>query len=328
MRNQVALYHPSLFEKIDALGGADWLVALQERLDYRFSAAYHGDFAGWYETLAQLPEVQATQVRLNTGAIEVGDPKQLSDQGRQSLYVACQRFRPWRKGPFNLFGIHIDTEWRSDWKWDRLAPHISDLSGRSVLDIGCGSGYHCWRMRGAGAELVIGIDPTLLFVMQYLLCQHFIRDEHVHVLPLALEDLPHGICGFDSVFSMGLLYHRRDPLQHLHELYRLLRAQGELVLETLVIEDNRQDVLEPEGRYAKMRNVWSIPSLGVLEKWLSQAGFSNIRCVDVSKTTTEEQRATDWMQFQSLKDFLDPNDPNKTVEGHPAPVRAIYIASR
>jgi tRNA (mo5U34)-methyltransferase len=68
---------------------------------------------------------------------------------------------------FSLYGVNIDTEWRSDWKWDRVLPHLSDLTGRTILDVGCGSGYHMWRMIGAGAHLAVGIDPTQLFLCQF-----------------------------------------------------------------------------------------------------------------------------------------------------------------
>ncbi|MCK5863518.1 MAG: DUF1698 domain-containing protein, partial [Marinobacter adhaerens] len=50
--------------------------------------------------------------------------------------------------------------------------------------------------------------------------------------------------------------------------------------------------------------------------------------VDVTPTTTDEQRSTDWMRFNSLQDFLDPNDPSKTVEGYPGPLRATVIAEK
>ena len=86
------------------------------------------------------------------------------------------------------------------------------------------------------------------------------------------------------------------------------------------------EVLVPEGRYAKMRNVWFIPSELTLQSWLKRIGFQNIRCIDTKVTTTEEQRKTSWMEYESLEDFLDPEDSTKTIEGHPAPRRAIFIA--
>jgi tRNA (mo5U34)-methyltransferase len=234
---------------------------------------------------------------------------------------------PWRKGPFDIFGVHIDTEWHSDWKWSRIKNHIAPLDGRMILDVGCGSGYHIWRMLGAGADLVIGIDPTPLFSLHFATVKRYQPDANAFILPVGIDDMPAGMACFDSIFSMGILYHRRSPLDHLIQLKELLRPGGELVLETLVIEGDRESCLIPDGRYAKMRNVWFVPSVKMLEIWLKRAGFTNIRCVDVNMTTIEEQRSTEWMEFESLPDFLDPNDHSRTVEGHPAPRRATMIAT-
>ncbi len=328
MRDQIIFYPDSLFELIEAVGVSPCLVDLKQKLAARLNKDHHGDFDKWQQALSRLPELTPQNVSLDAAAIQIGSPNQINTQQRESLTELCRQFHPWRKGPFDLFGIYIDTEWRSDWKWDRLYKHITPLNDRVVLDIGCGSGYHCWRMRGAGARFVLGIDPTMVFVMQFLLLQHFIRDDQVQVLPLGIEDLNVNAGCFDTVFSMGLLYHRRDPRSHLDELRNLLRDGGELVLETLVIKDNTPTVLVPDGRYAQMRNVWAIPSVETLLQWLNEAGFRDARCVDVTATTTDEQRVTDWMQFQSLADFLDPQDRSRTVEGYPAPVRAIVIANK
>lgn len=322
------MYPYSLFTQLTQLGLADWVPALKKQLALSLSAASHGDFDKWYAALQAVPKVSPSSIDLNAATIRAGKASDLSPRQHAELINLCRIFHPWRKGPFNLFGIEIDTEWRSDWKWDRLIKHITPLSGRRVLDIGCGSGYHCWRMRGAGAAFVLGIDPTLLFVMQFLLLQHFIGDEQVQVLPLAIDGFPVNSHCFDTVFSMGLLYHRRDPQQHLNECAQCLRYGGELVLETLVIDQEQGEVLIPEGRYAQMRNVWSLPSINTLQKWLEQAGYRDVRCVDVNQTSTDEQRSTEWMTFQSLKDYLDPTDSNKTIEGYPAPRRAIMIARK
>jgi tRNA (mo5U34)-methyltransferase len=222
----------------------------------------------------------------------------------------------------------VDTEWRSDWKWDRIAPHIESLQGRSVLDVGCGNGFHCWRMAGAGASFVLGIDPHLLYTLQYWAIRHFVRAPEVHVLPLALEDLPPALQAFDTVFSMGVLYHRRAPLDHLRSLLGCLRPGGELVLETLVVEGPDDIALMPPDRYARMPNVWFIPTCNTLARWLGNSGYIEARLVDVTATSTEEQRATAWMTFESLAEALDPEDPTRTIEGHPAPKRAIFVARR
>jgi tRNA (mo5U34)-methyltransferase len=75
-----------------------------------------------------------------------------------------------------------------------------------------------------------------------------------------------------------------------------------------------------------MRNVWFIPSTAMLENWLRRCGYRDIRTVDVTPTTIAEQRSTEWMTFESLADFLDPADTRLTIEGHPAPQRAVLVA--
>ncbi len=299
-----------------------WLETLPDLIDQKLDPSTHGKLPGWLETLDQLPNIEPSKVDLNIGKIQIGS----SDQ-TQSIESLLRNFEPWRKGPYDLFGTHIDTEWRSDWKWDRVAPHIQPLKYRRVLDIGCGNGYHCFRMLGAGAERVIGIDPGILSVMQFQAIKHFIPDQPIDVLPLGIEEIPQRSKAFDTVFSMGVLYHRRSPIDHLQELAGCLKPGGELVLETLIIDGEEGQVLLPKDRYAQMRNVWFLPSCPTLQAWLKRCGFTDIKLVDVTQTTIEEQRTTGWMQHYSLSEFLDPLDQNKTCEGLPAPKRAIFVAT-
>jgi tRNA (mo5U34)-methyltransferase len=177
-------------------------------------------------------------------------------------------------------------------------------------------------------ELVIGIDPSQKFLMQFEIMKHYAPDYPIHLLPVGIEYLPDSFDqqGFDTVFSMGVLYHRKSPIEHLQHLKNLLRPGGQLVLETLVVNGDAKTVFVPPGRYAQMRNVWFLPSTDALELWLSRVGFKQIKTVDINQTSCQEQRATDWMTFHSLADYLDPHDLNKTLEGHPAPLRAVVIA--
>ena len=238
---------------------------------------------------------------------------------------ALRQFMPWRKGPWDLGEVKITTEWRSDWKWDRLLPHIESFAGRRVLDVGCGNGYFGWQMRKAGAIAVVGIDPTLLYCMQHLAIVAMQGADNNWVLPLALEDLPLAPC-FDTVLSMGVIYHRREPTDHVRRLFECTKSGGEVVLESLVVAGDRP--LYPEDRYARMRNVHVVPTTRQLTDWLAGAGFRNPRIVDVTRTSIQEQQSTTWMQFESLAQALDPNDSSRTIEGHPAPVRAIAIARK
>jgi tRNA (mo5U34)-methyltransferase len=304
---------------------APWLNVLPAQLSRWHKEALHGDFKQWQKVLDHLPNTNTQQVDL-ASAVQIGSVSELSEGARVRLEVLLKQLMPWRKGPFDIHGLHIDTEWRSDWKWDRVLPHLAPLQYRTVLDVGCGSGYHLWRMRGAGAELVVGIDPSQLFFCQFQAIKHFHPDPAVHLLPIGIDDLP-DLKAFDTVFSMGVLYHRRSPIDFLQQLKNQLRPGGQLVLETLVVPGDVNTVLVPTDRYAKMRNVWFIPSTAALELWLTRVGFRDIQVVDLNQTSQQEQRATAWMQNESLVDFLDPTDHSKTIEGYPAPLRAVIIAT-
>ncbi|MEW6992705.1 tRNA 5-methoxyuridine(34)/uridine 5-oxyacetic acid(34) synthase CmoB [Colwelliaceae bacterium MEBiC 14330] len=314
------------YQKIASNRLSHWLNTLPAQLSDWQQNNLHGEYKHWQKTLDALPSIKKESVVDIKHKVKVGESGDLNQGDYKRLENLMKKFKPWRKGPYHIHGLHIDTEWRSDFKWDRLAKHISDLSNKYVLDVGCGSGYHLWRMRGAGAKFVVGIDPTQLFLMQFNAVKHFIQDEQVHLLPLGIEQLPQ-LKAFDTVFSMGVLYHRKSPIDFLYQLKAQLVKGGELVLETLIVDGDENTVLVPGERYAKMRNVWFLPSEKAMCAWLERCGFSNVRLVNTEITTLEEQRKTDWVDSESLEDFLDPNDESKTIEGYPAPKRAIFIAN-
>lgn len=294
--------------------------------------------APYYQSIIdKLPIVDNRRLGCDCNAQNITAWVDLTDNELKQTYAMLKNLKPWRKGGFVIGQsqnnyIHIDTEWRSDLKWDRVVPFVGDLTAKRVLDVGGGSGYHGFRMLGERADMVVVIDPSCLFYYQFMAIRHFVGQLPIYFLPIALDKLPvsfeHNKQLFHTVFCMGVLYHRISPLECLLQLKNQLIKGGELVLETLVVDGDQSTVFVPHDRYAMMNNVYFLPSVAALTLWLNKVGFVDIHCVDINETSICEQRATEWMDYQSLADFLDPTDPTKTQEGYPRPKRAVIIAKR
>ncbi|PLX94868.1 MAG: tRNA 5-methoxyuridine(34)/uridine 5-oxyacetic acid(34) synthase CmoB [Desulfuromonas sp.] len=317
-----------LLQNADKLGLARYRDQLAELLRAKQEYIEQIDAKGkrYLGVMERLFDATPSAINCNLDAVTIGRAEDLTPEQREQLPALLHELDPWRKGPFNLFGIEIDSEWVSALKWNRVRPHIAPLTDRKVLDIGCSNGYYLYRMLAHRPQLLLGVEPYLTFYFQHLLLQHFAAIPNLFCLPVTFEELPPLENYFDTVFSMGVLYHRRSPLDTLVEMQRYLRRGGELVLETLVIEGEEDLCLCPQKRYAKMNNVFFLPTAPCLSNWLQRSGFTKVRCIDVTRTTSDEQRETEWIQTESLEDFLDPVDRSRTVEGYPAPQRAIFVA--
>jgi tRNA (mo5U34)-methyltransferase len=273
-----------------------------------------------------LPAIRPAHTCLDGDRITIGRAEDLPVEALARIEKILMGLKPWRKGPFEVFGIQIDSEWNSALKWRRVAPHIAPLAGRRVLDVGSSNGYYLFRMAAHRPRLILGIEPYAAYYYQFLALQFFLQIPGMHTLPLRLEDLPGISHWFDTLFCMGVLYHRRSPMDTLARFKELLVPGGQLVLETLIIPGESDTALFPRDRYACMRNVYFIPTVACLQNWMARSGFVNIRCVDITPTTSEEQRKTPWIDSDSLDAFLDPMDHRLTREGYPAPIRAVVIA--
>lgn len=284
----------------------------------------HGNLAGWIDAITHAPEISASSYSLDQ-TVRIGEATDATKLELEELETLLKSFIPWRKGPFTLFGVEIDTEWKSNIKWERLRHQIEALEGRRVLDVGSGNGYYGLRMIEAGAASVIGVDPHLPYVIQFWLLKKYLPTIPAYVLPLTLEQLPQPLPYFDTVFSMGVIYHRRSPIDHLLQLKNCLRKGGQLVLESIIVDGVEGYSLTPGKRYARMTNVWFLPSVPTLINWLDKCGFTSIQLLDESTTTLQEQRKTQWMPYGSLDDALS-EDQSMTTEGYPAPKRAVISA--
>ena len=285
----------------------------------------NGNIPKWTIALNELKAMPKGEIELNEPYISINQ----NSLDSEILLSALKKLLPWRKGPFMFNNLKLESEWQGDLKWKRLQKHITPLKNRRVLDVGAGNGYFTLRMAMEGAKKALGIEPFLLFNYQYAAIKSLISNEiNVMLLPIRLEEMPRSAI-FESVFSMGVLYHQRSHMEHLLQLKEIMAPGAELILETLVVEGPKGYKLIPEGRYAQMRNVHCLPSIDTLKSWLADANFNNIKVVDISKTSSEEQRRTEWIgdNAASLEDFLDPSDSTLTKEGHPAPTRVIIICN-
>lgn len=281
----------------------------------------HGDLSKYLTLIEQIREQPL-------GKVESWGPlprviANFSPAEQQRLFDALWGLKPWRKGPFSLCGVEIDSEWQCQLKWERLTRFAGSFEGRKLLDVGTGNGYYLYRAHQEQVEFALGLEPSVLFCCQFLAMQRLFHCERVGLLCLSSEEFTPLCQCFDTVLSMGVLYHRRSPLDHLLELKGFLRSGGELVVETLVVPGPEGHCLLPEGRYAQMRNVWFLPTIATLVTWFRRLGFNSVEVDEVVTTTSAEQRASSWSTDASLKDFLDPLDPSRTIEGHPAPTRVL-----
>ena len=285
----------------------------------------NGNALKWDKAIETINTFSKGEVVLNSPYIQI----KRNDINSSELLIALKKLLPWRKGPFMFNDFKLESEWQGDLKWQRISKNINPLVNKNVLDVGSGNGYFTLRMAMEGAKKALGIDPFLLFNYQFQAVKSLINSPlEAMILPIRLEDMPKNPL-FDSVFSMGVLYHQRDHMNHLNNLKAMMVPGAELILETLVVDGEKGYSLIPNDRYARMRNVHCLPSIETLKSWLIDANFQNIKVIDVTKTSPKEQRRTSWIgkNAASLEDFLDPNNSSYTIEGHPAPTRAIIICN-
>jgi len=255
--------------------------------------------------------------------VELGDVVKISgDFDDKKIHTVAKQLMPWRKGPFQIGETFIDAEWKSYVKYNLLRPHF-DLKGKKVADIGCNNGYYMFRMQEDTPALLVGFDPSPLYKTQFDFINHFVKSEIVYEL-LGVEHLEFYEEKFDTIFCLGVLYHRSDPVAMLKSLYKGLEKKGEVILDTFYIDGDEEMALCPESSYSKIPNIYFVPTIKALKNWCMRAGFSAFEVLETSVTDAGEQRKTEWIEGQSLEDFLDANDKGKTVEGYPAPQR-VYV---
>jgi len=276
-----------------------------------------------WEAIKGLPKVNDIEIKIGN-AIEVIS-NSLSQEDEKYIYDTAKLIQPWRKGPFQISTTFIDSEWQSYIKYDLIRPYF-DIKDKIVGDIGCNNGYYLFRMMAEKPKKLVGFDPSSIPYCQFKFLDHFIQSGIKYEL-LGVEHVEFYEHKFDVLFCLGVLYHRADPIGSLKSLYKGLNFGGELILDTFMIDGEDEVCLTPKKRYSKIPNIYFIPTVNALKNWCYRAGFEEVELLEISKTKLEEQRKTEWINTESLNDFLDKEDNSKTVEGYPAPKR-VYIKAK
>lgn len=283
-------------------------------------------WAPWREALELVKGCRASDCDFTGNVVRLGKASDLDADQSRRLDEALDRFRPWKKGPYDLFGREIDSEWRSDLKWERLLPKVGSLEGEMVADIGCHNGYFMYRMKALGAKCVMGFEPVPVNALNFSLLQSFYPTPELSLELFGVEAMDLFPQTFDSIFCLGILYHHTDPVGLLRKMRLALKPKGRLFIDCQGIPGDDSQALVPAGRYAGASGVWFLPTMSCLENWVRRAGYTKIERIYSAPLESSEQRTSAWADVASLKDFLDPNDASKTKEGYPAPWRHYLLA--
>lgn len=320
---------PDLIQQLSPNVDIDEVQKIRTERDKKLDIPYFKEQASTLEPLPTRDDLTGPlHIDLESAHVTIGKRDDLTDEQFALLEKAILRLQPWRKGPFRLFGYEINSEWQSNLKWDRIVPALGELHGRKILDVGCGNGYYMFRAAAGNPHSILGIDPSVPFYFSFELMQRFLQLENLQYERLGCEHL-HVFDGvFDIALCMGIVYHHRNPINILRDLHKTLRVGGHAIIESQTIDGEGSMALFPEDRYAKARNVYFMPTRDCLINWVRRSGFKDVELVSHEKVTVDEQRSTELMAYESLADFLDPNDSNLTIEGYPAPYRTVVVGHR
>ncbi len=285
-------------------------------------------FLRYREPSESVRHLRASWCDFSGDTVHIGRADEIGPAERQRVLQVMRSFMPWRKGPFSVFGIDIDAEWRSERKWNRLRPELPDLADKVVADIGCNNGYYMFRMAPCRPRLVLGFEPYVQHYYTFRTLNGFAGRDNLHIDLLGVEHLNLFPECFDVIFLLGIIYHRPSPVETLRDIYAALKPGGTLILESQAIPGEDPVALFPEQTYAKVRGTWFVPTGACLRNWLKRTGFRDINLFFSHPMSSAEQRRTDWMSYESYEDFIDKERPALTIEGYPAPRRVFLKAKK
>jgi len=302
------------------------LAIRQKRLEW--AGQEKKGFLRYRRPCARLASFRAGHIDCSSDVVTIGADNEITGNTRKTIRDDLRAFMPWRKGPFSIFGIDIDAEWRSERKWQRVLPVLPDLKDKVIADIGCNNGYYMFRMSPFQPKLVLGLEPTIQHYYCFNALNGMAGFPNLHIDLLGVEHLRLFPTCFDVIFLMGIIYHRPSPIDVLKDVHAALQPGGTLILESQAIPGVEPMALFPERTYAKAPGTYFVPTGTCLHNWMERAGFADVEMFCSHPMSSAEQRRTEWMTFESYNDFLKPDDPALTVEGYPAPHRVFLFGRK
>ena len=178
-------------------------------------------------------------------------------------------------------------------KWQKIADAIpADLTGKTVLDIGCNAGFYSIEMKKRGASRVLGIDFDDVYLNQARFAAE-VAEADIEFQKMSVYDV--GALGekFDVVIFMGVLYHLRHPLlaldlirEHVTKDVMIFQSMQRGSRDVPEIAENYpfsdyalfDDPAYPklhfiEHRYADDPTNWWVPNAACAEAMLRSSGF-------------------------------------------------------
>src|SRR5918911_1207350 len=178
--------------------------------------------------------------------------------------------------------------------WEFVRRHLpADLSGKSLLDVGCNAGFYSFEARRRGAARVLGVDAQRHLVRQARFCARALQADGVEFEKMSVYDLdPRAVGQFDVTLALGLVYHLKHLVLALEKLFTVTKEL--LILETAIFPPGRSPgsfahpvgglrptlhplayVENPPGMKEAIYN-WFLPSPEALRALLSNVGFDEV----------------------------------------------------
>lgn len=181
----------------------------------------------------------------------------------------------------SIFGEEIDHPLS---RWQEVEPAVpQNLTGKSVLDIGCNAGYLAFEAKARGADFVCGIDLRQEYIDQAMFCAE-VKGVEVDFRVMDIKDIVElGFERFDLVFCVGILYHCKDILGAVKAVSDVTKER--LILETAI---EPMDTPIPIVRYSRVSKFSPVfkggnglpghwhPNFAALEAMFAEHGFNKI----------------------------------------------------